>query len=111
MIGVFVFGTGLIVFFVSILIGLALTLTGFAFCRKKELSQNPTKVWITATLVTILTLAVVLSLTVQVSSGGAPTQERYEEMAKAIALWALVPGTALSVGGIALFTLRSKQNE
>ena len=111
MIGVMVLGTGLIVFIVSILIGLALTLTGFAFCKKREPLRNPAKVWITASLTTVLILAVVLSLTVEVSSVGAPTQERYEEMAKAIALWALVPGSALSVGGIALFMLRSKQNE
>ena len=111
MIGALVLGTGLVVFLVSGLIGLTLTLTGFASCRKKEIKGSPIKVWIIANLITILILAVVLSLTVEVSSGGAPSMERYEEMTKAIALWALVPGIALASGGIALFTLRSKQSE
>lgn len=111
MAGVLVLGTGLVVFIIAGLIGLTLTLTGFASCRKRETERNPLKVWLLTCISTILILSTLFSLTLKVSSGGAPTMERYEEMTKAIALWALVPGIALVSGGIALFTLRSKQNE
>ena len=111
MIGIVVLGLAAVSFFVSIMIGLTLTLTGFAVSKKKQLSCNALRVWLIAVLSTVVLMAIILLLTVSVSSGGSPTVERYEEMTKALALWALVPGAALAVGGIALFSLRSEQSK
>ena len=111
MIGIFVFGLGAVSFFVSILVGLALTLIGFAVSRKRELACSPVKVWILTLLSTVVVLVIILSQTVSVSSGGAPTPERYGEMAEAVAIWALVPGASLSIAGIALLTIRSKKSD
>ncbi len=111
MIGTFILGLGLVSFLVSILIGLTLTLIGFVVCQKRKLSSSGIKVWMITVTAAAILMVIVLLLAAPVSSEGGPTAEKYEDMTEAIILWAMVPGFALSVGGIALFIHRSKDNE
>lgn len=106
MVGVFVLLPGLICFAVTLLLGIALTVIGFAVCRIANLEGKPAKVWTLTAVSTIVCLAIILSFAVGMSSNGMPTAERYKEMTVALALWLSVPGAALFNGGISLFILR-----
>ena len=108
MIGAFVLVPGIISFTVTTVLGLILTLAGFAACRKKQSRAEAAKIWILTAATALIIAAITLFLTVHVSSSGSPTEEQYQQMATALALWLAVPGAALAAGGTALFILCGK---
>lgn len=103
--GAFLLIPALICFAVTMLIGIALSLTGFLLSGKMGILKRSSQIWlITVTSVVLILMPLFCSLADE-PQGGPPTSESYGQMMETMAVWSILPGVALTAGGIAQIVL------